>query len=524
MTYANADMTLVTAARSHSRWRGRSCAVSCGTASMTWAEVGALSDAIAGGLAAHGVAGGDRVAFLLDNRIETFSLYLGAWKASAAVVPLSTLSSTEALAAILRDCEPRILVYDAQNERAVEAALARLGPSDIALWCVSASSPTLERAHQFRRVLETAPSRGPGAGPGSADLCTIVYTSGTTGQPKGVVHTHAARLAFANVRSLLWRMGAGDRLLTSTPLYHNGALLMLLPALINGGHLLVMERFDEEAFCELVLDRQVHYTFVVPTQVSRLLKTPAFGALGGSALRKLVCAGSPLPAADKAAALDVLGARFTELYGSTEGFGTTIDGNDMPRRPGSVGLPGTGCDLRIIGEDDHELASGEIGEIVGRSPYLMREYFHRPDETEASKWLSPDHEEYFRSGDLGRVDADGYLYVVGRKKDMLISGGVNVYPIDIETVLLTHPGVDQAAVVGIPHPDWGEVPAAAVVLRAPGEIDATQLAAWANERVGKHSRIRHLMVLQTLPRNVLGKVLKRELAATLASSAKQSTS
>ena len=232
-----------------------------------------------------------------------------------------------------------------------------------------------------------------------------------------------------------------------------------------------------------------------------------------------MCCGSPLSASLKAAAIERLDCELIELYGLTEGLITTLAPEDVRRRIASVGKPIPGTDLRILGPDDREVPAGESGEIVGRGRIVMSGYHARPDANEDATWVDERGRKWLRTGDIGRLDAEGFLYIVDRKKDLILSGGQNIYPADIESVMLGHPDVAEVAVIGVPSERWGETPLAVVVARPGATRDAAGLTAWTNERVGRQQRIRGVAWRDSLPRNANGKILKRELRAELASAA-----
>jgi acyl-CoA synthetase (AMP-forming)/AMP-acid ligase II len=227
-------------------------------------------------------------------------------------------------------------------------------------------------------------------------------------------------------------------------------------------------------------------------------------------MRSIMCCGSPLALELKQRALTELGGQFIELYGLTEGLITTLAPEDAVSRPTSVGKPVPGTDLRLVGDDDREVPTGVAGEIVGRGQITMAGYWNRPDADADCTWIDADGCRWLRTGDVGRLDEEGFLYLVDRKKDMIISGGQNIYPADIEAVLVTHPDVAEVAVIGVPSVRWGETPLAIVVPRS-APTDAAQLRDWVNARVGKQQRIAGVRFTASLPRNPNGKILKREL-------------
>jgi acyl-CoA synthetase (AMP-forming)/AMP-acid ligase II len=283
-----------------------------------------------------------------------------------------------------------------------------------------------------------------------------------------------------------------------------------------GGTLVVMPSFDAGAAVELMARERVSHGTFVPVQLQRLLAVPDLENHDLSSLDAFMCCGSPL-------ALDVkrefprrFGCHLIELYGLTEGLCTVLAPEDFERKTESVGKPFIGTDLRIVGDDDRELPQGEAGEIVGLSPLLMSGYHGNDAASSEATWTDPQGRRWLRTGDLGRLDADGFLYIVDRKKDMILSGGQNIYPADIEAVMRMHPDVADVAVVGVRSLQWGETPVA-VVVAAPNTQPVEQaLIEWTNARVGKQQRIRAVICRPNLPRNANGKVLKRELRQELA--------
>jgi acyl-CoA synthetase (AMP-forming)/AMP-acid ligase II len=303
-----------------------------------------------------------------------------------------------------------------------------------------------------------------------------------------------------------------SRVLLTTPMYSNGAWLMILPTLLMGGTLHVMPVFTVDGFLSTCKTARITHTFVVPLQCAVVLGSPQFAKDHLESMEGLVCGGAALAKGIKQRWLEVVGPAFVELYGMTEGFGTLVRParEEQPLECG-VGSPMAGTELRIIDSSDQEVPSGQVGEIVGRSAVLLTGYFRKPDLDAACVWCDRDGLRFFRSGDIGYLDRDLNLHIVDRKKDMIISGGFNVYPSDIEAVLMTHPDVREAAVIGVPDEKWGETPLALVIPKPGAEVDAQTLRAWCNDRVSKIQRLASLEFVKEFPRNALGKVLKRAL-------------
>jgi len=332
--------------------------------------------------------------------------------------------------------------------------------------------------------------------------------------PKGIVHSHRCRLNWAVDLALALRYRSDCVTLCSLGLFSNISWVAMLCTVLVGGTVVVMPHFEAAAAARLIeAERITHGTFV-PLQLERLL---ALGALAGLAsLDTIMCCGSPLKPEVKREFPRRTGARLIELYGLTEGLCTILAPEDFEAKIGSVGKPFLGTDLRILGADDRELPPGETGEIVGLSRLLMQGYHGREEASREATWTDAQGRRWLRTGDLGQLDADGFLYVVDRKKDMILSGSQNVYPADIEQVMLAHEDVAEVAVVAAPSRKWGETPVAIVVLKGGRTLAREALLEWTNARVGRQQRIADVLWRVALPRNANGKVLKRELRAELA--------
>jgi acyl-CoA synthetase (AMP-forming)/AMP-acid ligase II len=356
----------------------------------------------------------------------------------------------------------------------------------------------------------------PAVRPAPNDPFNIIYSSGTTGLPKGIVQSHRARTHFAWAIALELGMTSDTIALATTALYSNGTQFMVLPPLLVGGTVIILDSFTPAACLATIEKHQVTHTFLVPTQCIVTLEDPECGAHDLSSLRALLSAGSPLRADTRAAVIERLTPNLFELYGFSEGFATTLKPTDRPASAGAVGKPVVGFDLRIVGSDDRECQPGEIGEIVGYGTGMMTGYHKRPDQDEAIVWRAPDGRTFLRSGDLGLVDDEGFLHINDRKKDMIISGGFNIYPTDLEAVIARHPAVQDVTVFGIPHPKWGETPVALVIARCP--VEPAEILAFANAHLARTQRVAAVELRDAFPRNALGKVLKRELREAWAAS------
>jgi acyl-CoA synthetase (AMP-forming)/AMP-acid ligase II len=327
------------------------------------------------------------------------------------------------------------------------------------------------------------------------------------------VHGHRRRLAWAYDVGLALRYQSNAVTLLSIGLYSNISWAGMLCTFLAGGHVVVMEKFEAGDWLAHVERWSATHATMVPIGYQRIVEHPEFARYDVGSMRSMMSCGSPLQGPLKKRLVEAFGCEIVELYGLTEGIITTLDPEDVGSKLASVGKPAVGTDLRILGDDDRPVPPGVPGEIVGLSRFVMNGYHGRPDATREATWVDEHGRTWLRTGDVGQLDEDGYLYIVDRKKDMILSGGQNIYPADLEAVLVRHPAVFDVAVIGVPHADWGETPLALVVLRDGHPVEAEALRAWANERLGRQQRLSGLEFRTELPRNPNGKLLKRELRA-----------
>ena len=298
----------------------------------------------------------------------------------------------------------------------------------------------------------------------------------------------------------------------ATPLYSNTTLVSLLPTLGWGGTVVLMDKFDARGFLELAEANRATHTMLVPVQYQRIMALPDFGAFDLSSFRLKTCTSAPFSAALKADVLARWPGLLVEYYGMTEGGGTCLlIANHFPDKLHTVGRAIEDHDIRLIDDDGNEVPVGEMGEVVGRSPAMMTGYHGRSDATAAAEWFDAEGRRYIRHGDVGRFDADGFLTLLDRKKDLIISGGFNIYPADLEAVLSQHPAVADCSVIGMPSETWGETPVGFYVPHTGVDANIADILAWTNSRLGKTQRLSALHAIGELPRSAIGKVLKRDL-------------
>ncbi len=496
----------------HGKWRGARTALVEGERRLNWKAFERDTARAANGLKALGLQPGDRVVLLMDNSLEMVVTLFGILRSGCVAVPLNISIADSAVAGMIENAAARALFASGRHCDRID------------LLCPT--SPAVARAQRvglgvgglgwtdFEHWLRIQPPQWNDSVRPEQD-CNIIYSSGTTGVPKGIVHTHACRMHWAVDLALQLRYRSDCVTLCSLGLFSNITWVAMLCTVLVGGTMVVMPAFTAASAIELMaLEKVSHGTFV-PLQLERLLAAPGREQHDLSSLDTLMCCGSPLPIDVKRQFPEEFCCSLIELYGLTEGLCTILSPEDFAKKIESVGKPFLGTDLRIIGENDRELPVGETGEIVGFGPLLMSGYYGNDAASSEATWTDAAARRWLRTGDLGRLDADGFLYIVDRKKDMILSGGQNIYPADIEAVMRMHPQVADVAVVGVRSIHWGETPVAIVVSNSPGRPGVEQLIEWTNARLGKQQRIRRIVYRATLPRNANGKVLKRELRQEL---------
>lgn len=489
----------------HARWRGGREAVIADGQRRDWATFAADNHRFAHGLRAAGVETGDRVGVFMVNGYAMVTALFGVLAAGAASVPLNTSVSDDAIVAMLTDAGIRALIVSDEHRPRFDALRERLG--DDILYVASADAPGWRSMDSLAAGQSQAL---PDTGLGDASPLNIIYSSGTTGLPKGILHTHRGRRDWAYDLAVALRYHAAARTLLTIGLYSNISWVAMLCTLLAGGTLVVASRFDADGFLDTVADECITHTAMVPIQFQRVVERQRQNPRDLTSMQAMMSCGSPLHEGLKQQIFEAFPCGVIELYGLTEGIITTLEPEDAEGRWASVGKPLIGTDILIVDDDDCPCETGRAGEVVSRGRITMPGYWKRPDANTDARYLDDSGAVWLRSGDIGYLDDENFLYIVDRKKDMILSGGQNIYPQDIEAVLITHEGVEDVAVIGVPSQRWGETPLALVVAAAP-DLDAAGLLRWANERLGKQQRLADCLLVDELPRNPNGKILKREL-------------
>ncbi|MGJ7509568.1 class I adenylate-forming enzyme family protein [Variovorax sp. GT1P44] len=496
--------TLPVLIRAHAGQRPRDPALVLDDRVVDYGTLDAMMDRVATALQRDGVQPREVVAVCASTSIEYATVFLGSLRAGLAVAPLAPDTTPAGLAAMVADAGARFFFHDAAVAESLEGVRGRIAARRISLDDSPAGEPLsawLAPVGSLPQAVEVQPDW----------TFNIIYSSGTTGTPKGIAVPYSYRWAHVRLFTSLG-YGADSSVLVSIPLYSNMTLSSFLPALSLGAKVVLMKKFDAGAYLRLAEQHRVTHSMMVPVQFQRIMAHPQFDQFDLSSFRMKSCGSAPFPPGLKADVLARWPGGLTEYYGMTEGGGVcSLPAHERPDKLHTVGRPAPGHDMRVIDEDGRELPPGSIGEIVGRSGTMMVGYHNLPAKTAEVEWFDAEGRRFIRSGDVGRFDEDGFLVLLDRRKDMIISGGFNVYPSDVEAVMRTHPDIADVAVFGVPSERWGETPVACVVLREGLTTSAEQLQAWTNELLGKPQRLSAVRVVDSLPRSDIGKVLKRQL-------------
>ena len=505
MNLLDTEFALITdLVRQHARQESRRLALMEGERLLDYGALDALMDRIAAALQRDGLQPGDSIAICAAMSIEYAAVFLGALRAGVVVAPLAPGATPASLARMVSDAQARLVFADAANAAVLhEGGLGAL------------KTVMLDGATKVGRPLNNwlAPA---GQKPAPVLLqpqspFNIIYSSGTTGQPKGIVQSHGMRWAHVR-RGAAYGYGPQSVTLLSTPLYSNTTLVVFFPTLGFGGTVLLLPKFKALDYLQLAQQRRATHTMLVPVQYQRLMAQTDFDRFDLSSFQVKFSTSAPFAASLKADVLKRWPGALVEFYGMTEGGGTCIlEAQLHPDKLHTVGQPASGHDIRLIDDNGAEVSAGEAGEVVGHSPGMMLGYHGQAEKTREAEWFDASGKRFIRTGDVGRFDADGFLTLIDRKKELIISGGFNIYPSDLEAVLRQHPGVAEAAVAGMPSLQWGETPAAFVVRKPGAVIEASELLTWTNQRLGKTQRLASLQFVTELPRSAIGKVLRREL-------------
>jgi fatty-acyl-CoA synthase len=474
----------------------------CEKVRRTYKELNERANRLANAMKALGVGYGDRVGLLALNEPEFYDLYFGLGKIGAILVPVNYRLAGPEIQFILADCETKVFVFGQEYKDSVDSIRKDIPAKDL----IAISDAPIEWAKSYEALIRAASAQEPEIIGGDDDTLTILYTSGTTGRPKGAELTH--NYYYWNSVQLCCTLGLdiGNNTLVALPLFHIGALSIPPYIVHSGGKSVLLRSLDPQRFLELLQEEKVTGFGSVPALLDILKWVPDFEKYDWSSVRTILVYAAPVPVTlikEYAA----VGIEVRQLYGMTEGnTATVLDPENALAKVGSCGKPFFHTEIRVVDEDSQDVEPEVKGEVLIRMPNIMKGYWNRPEATAATikdGWLY--------SGDIGKLDQDGFLYILDRKKDMIISGGENIYPAEVEDALLDHPKIADVGVIGYPHEKWGEAVKAIVVLN-PGEtLTEAELIQWCQGKIGRFKIPKSVVFTSAIPRTPTGKILKTVL-------------
>jgi long-chain acyl-CoA synthetase len=480
----------------------------------SWGQMVERCYQMANGLIELGVQPGDRVAILSRNSMAYSEMFIATLIAGACAVPLQSMITDESLKLMLVDSGAKVLVVSEEFAPMTKDFLA--DQKQIIAGGLLGFNFSNERFTDVEAWLEKQNKSAPGVTIDPDAEFNIIYSSGTTGVPKGIVHSHKTRQTLGIGLGHLGILPESITLVC-TPLYSNTTITTWWPSIFSGATIIIMSKFNAERALELISQYKVTNTMLVPVQYDRIMQLANYKDFDLSSMQVKYCTSAPLREALKKDIIDNFPGELIEFYGLTEGGASTLFQGSIAKemgKLGSVGPPVPESIIKILDDTGKELPAGKIGEIVGHSSNMSKGYHNRSDANNEMFWHDSNGVLYYKTGDVGYLDDDGWLYLSDRKKDMIISGGFNIYATDLELVLLKHEAVYDVAVIALPSREWGETPLAVVVKDAGNDLKEETLRNWANAKLGKSQRISKLIFINDLPKSSIGKVLKKELRQT----------
>ncbi|MGH6780586.1 MAG: long-chain-fatty-acid--CoA ligase [Sphingomonadaceae bacterium] len=499
--------TLADIPAAQARKRGDAVAVKFGDRETSFAELDARSNRFANALLASGVVPGDRVSVLTKNHDAWYPLFFGTARARACLAPVNCRLAAGEIRYILSDATPELLFVGEDFFETALTAIAGLDtpPRLVALY---GTHPAFESLDSWLGDAATAPADTPQLG----DDVLQLYTSGTTGRPKGVVLGNKNYRRFMEMATEVdgFAYGEGETVMIVMPLFHVAGTNVSFSGLAQGGRLVLVKDFAVGDAIRMMTDERVAHAFLAPAMIQMMLQQPEAAEGDYAQLRTIAYGASPIAEDVLRRARATFGCGFVQFYGMTESSGAgsylSPSAHDLPGKLTSCGQPWPGTEMAILDGEGRALGDGEIGEIVIRGDIVMKQYWNRPEETEEAL-----ADGLLRTGDVGYRDADGFYFVHDRIKDMIVSGGENVYPAEVESAIMGCPGIADVAVIGVPDDKWGEAVKALIVPAAGSNPDPADIIAWARERIAAYKAPKTIEFIEALPRNPSGKVLRREL-------------